>query len=131
MGKILSWRQARRKVDLPALLESYGVKVEKSGSHYKCCCPIHGEKTASLVIYPDGHWYCYGACQSGGDALSIVMAMDGCGRKAALTRISTMIDSPIEGAGGDEVGEFALRETLYTINEIAAGYFQESRMPKS
>lgn len=31
------------------------------------CCPLHNENTPSFKIYPDGHWHCYGACDTGGD----------------------------------------------------------------
>lgn len=48
------------------------VNLEKSGSRYKCCCPIHGEKTPSLVLYPETNsWYCFG-CNQGGDYIEFI-----------------------------------------------------------
>lgn len=38
----------------------------------KVCCPIHGEKTASLQIYPKTNsWFCYG-CNKGGDSIHFI-----------------------------------------------------------
>lgn len=35
----------------------------------KACCPFHPEKTPSFCVYEDGHFYCYGACDSGGSVI--------------------------------------------------------------
>jgi hypothetical protein len=32
----------------------------------KIACPFHDDRHPSMHLYPDGHWYCYGACQTGG-----------------------------------------------------------------
>ncbi|MGH3264145.1 MAG: CHC2 zinc finger domain-containing protein [Trebonia sp.] len=32
----------------------------------KIHCPFHDDHTASMQLYDDGTWYCYGACQAGG-----------------------------------------------------------------
>jgi len=29
-------------------------------------CPIHGERTPSFYIYPDGSYHCFGKCSKGG-----------------------------------------------------------------
>jgi hypothetical protein len=40
-----------------------GVSPDRSG---KIHCPFHDDRTASLQLYDDGTWYCYGACRAGG-----------------------------------------------------------------
>jgi len=40
-------------------------------------CPFHDERTASLKVFKDNHWWCFGACQEGGDVIDLVMKMDG------------------------------------------------------
>lgn len=66
----------------------------------KCCCPIHGENTASLKIYDDSDsWYCFG-CATGGDAISFIKEVEGIGFKEALD-----IVSKIEGVNCDEYME--------------------------
>lgn len=40
-----------------------GVSPDRTG---KIHCPFHEDRTASLQLYEDGTWYCYGACKAGG-----------------------------------------------------------------
>ncbi len=40
-----------------------GVTPDRAGKVY---CPFHEDRTASLQLYDDGTWYCYGACKAGG-----------------------------------------------------------------
>lgn len=42
-----------------------GISLTRKGSRYWACCPIHGERTASLCFFPDGHFYCFGCHASG------------------------------------------------------------------
>ncbi len=56
--------------------------LQKGGKHW-ACCPLHGEKTASLCLYPDGRWYCFG-CHAHGDAVELYRAMQGVSMSEAL-----------------------------------------------
>ncbi|MEK6882220.1 MAG: CHC2 zinc finger domain-containing protein [Nanoarchaeota archaeon] len=39
-------------------------------------CPLHNERTASLKVYPKNNsWYCFGACQTGGDVIDFLCAI--------------------------------------------------------
>ena len=40
-----------------------GISPDRTG---KIHCPFHQDRTASLQLYEDGTWYCYGACKAGG-----------------------------------------------------------------
>jgi hypothetical protein len=40
-----------------------GLEPDRTG---KIGCPFHEDRNPSLHLYPDGHWYCYGTCQTGG-----------------------------------------------------------------
>lgn len=49
-----------------------------------CQCPLHGEKTGSLKLYPGRRgWYCYG-CHKGGSVIDLVMEYYGLPLKGAL-----------------------------------------------
>lgn len=37
-------------------------------------CPLHSEKTASLKLYDDGHWHCFG-CNRGGSSIDLAAAL--------------------------------------------------------
>jgi len=36
-------------------------------------CPFHDESTPSFTIFDDNHYWCFGACGSGGDSIDFVM----------------------------------------------------------
>ena len=104
------------------ILEVVGqrVQLQRSGRSYKGNCPFHQERTPSFHVFPDRQsWRCFGACATGGDAISFVMrsenlefgeAMRQLARRAGVTipdRRDTRPDSP-----------------AYRINEAACAYFQ-------
>lgn len=40
-------------------------------------CPFHTEKHASFKIFKDNHWYCFGACSTGGDVIDFIQKLYG------------------------------------------------------
>lgn len=62
--------EAVRHVTALEAAERLGWKLKRNGSKYWACCPLHGEKTASLCIYDSGTWYCFG-CHKGGDTVRL------------------------------------------------------------
>lgn len=62
-------REVKERVDIVKVAEYYGLKLNRA---YKCVCPFHKEKTASLSISPSKQiWKCFG-CGKGGDVISLV-----------------------------------------------------------
>lgn len=62
-------REVKERVDITKVAELYGMKLNRA---YKCVCPFHKEKTASLSISPQKQiWKCFG-CGKGGDVISLV-----------------------------------------------------------
>lgn len=62
-------REVKERVDIVKVAEYYGLKLNRA---YKCVCPFHKEKTASLSISPSKKiWKCFG-CGKGGDVISLV-----------------------------------------------------------
>lgn len=53
-----------------------GVPVTDRGRRSWACCPLHSEKTASLCVYEDGRFYCFG-CHAHGDAVALYGALYG------------------------------------------------------
>lgn len=50
----------------------YGFEIKRSGF---LSCPFHtGDRTASLKIFPDGGWKCFG-CQKGGSVIDFTMEL--------------------------------------------------------
>lgn len=62
-------REVKERTDIVKVAEIYGLKLNRA---YKCICPFHREKSASLSISPSKQiWKCFG-CGKGGDAISLV-----------------------------------------------------------
>jgi DNA primase len=56
----------RMQVNIKDVVSDYAT-LHPSGSSFKCCCPLHHEKTPSLHINPARNtWHCFG-CGEGGD----------------------------------------------------------------
>lgn len=54
------------------IIESYGIKLQKSGRYFKALCPFHNESTPSFVVYPETEsFYCFG-CNVGGGIVHFV-----------------------------------------------------------
>ena len=65
--------QEARKVSLVRTAEKAGLKLQKIGANYRCCCPLHQEKTPSFVLFINTNsWYCFG-CHEGGDGICLVI----------------------------------------------------------
>lgn len=62
--------EAVRHVTALDAAERLGWELKRNGNKHWACCPLHGEKTASLCIYDSGTWYCFG-CHKGGDAVRL------------------------------------------------------------
>lgn len=63
--------EARRLVSAREVAELNGLRPSRSGF---ICCPLHREKTASLKLYENGSWHCFG-CNRGGSSIDLVAAL--------------------------------------------------------
>lgn len=52
----------------------------------KICCPFHNEKTASLTVYPNNTFYCFG-CGASGDVINFIQLYFNIQFKEAVTRL--------------------------------------------
>lgn len=74
-------RAIRDRVSMEEILTLYGYRT----SHGFLRCPFHGDRNASLRVYPDG-WYCFG-CGKGGSVIDFVMEQENCGFVPAVKAI--------------------------------------------
>jgi DNA primase len=65
------------------------VHLRRSGRRYVGFCPFHDDRrTPSLVIFPEsGRWWCFGACNGGGDVFDFVMQAEGISFSEAVRRL--------------------------------------------
>lgn len=71
----------RRSVTARQVASAIGLEPNRAGF---CKCPLHGEKTASMKLYPgDRGWHCFG-CHRGGSVIDLVMDYYGMDLKGAI-----------------------------------------------
>lgn len=98
----------KRSVTARQVAELLGLEVD---SHGFCKCPLHGEKTSSMKIYPGSRgWYCFG-CHQGGSVIDLVMAYYGLGLKDAIRLLNDefQLGFPIDGKASAEQEQEAKR----------------------
>lgn len=66
----------KASADLMQIVEESGVELRRSGAVYMGQCPFHGDGDASLAVYDDGHYHCYG-CPAHGDAIDFLCNLYG------------------------------------------------------
>lgn len=86
-------------IELPDLLQSFGVDLKKTGSSYKCKCYTHDDNNPSMSVYMDdaGKWWahCYVCPETHHDAIAAYMHFTGCDFKEA----DKAVDAGICGTG--------------------------------
>ena len=75
----------KESVTMTDICRQYGIYVNHAGF---ACCPFHGERTASMKIYPGRKgWHCFG-CNQGGDIISFVCKYFGLSFPNAVRKIN-------------------------------------------
>ncbi len=106
------------------ILEVVGQRVplQRSGRSYKGNCPFHQERTPSFHVFPDRQsWRCFGACATGGDAISFVMRAENLEFGEAIRQLARQTGLPMPERQGARADPAA-----YRINEAACAYFQRT-----
>lgn len=87
----------RDTVDMETVLNHYGFRTK----HGKMICPFHGDRNASLQVYPakngrGGGWHCFG-CGRGGSVIDFVMAQESCSFPTAVKAIDLALGLGLDG----------------------------------
>jgi hypothetical protein len=90
------------------VVERLGVPVRQQGSRGWACCPLHREKTASMVLYPDGGFKCFG-CGAAGDAIDMYVALYGLDKRAAAERLCSDFGLDRPTTSSDRVAEARIK----------------------
>ena len=115
----------RDTVSMDAVLGFYGYTTR----HGFMPCPFHGDRNASLKVYPkDGGWHCFG-CGRGGSVIDFVMEHEGCGFTTAVKAIDAAMnmglmipEDPLE-----ESSRRALTANLDGIESAMLEYIQQEQ----
>jgi DNA primase len=117
-----SVEQIKSKLDIVSLIGSY-IKVEKTGSNFKACCPFHNEKTPSFFISPDrGNYYCFG-CQAKGDIFTFVEEFEGLDFKGALKVLADKAGVTLDNFRPEEKSD---KDVLFSLMEQATFFFENN-----
>lgn len=103
------------------------VTLHKSGVNYKGLCPFHNEKTPSFYVSPTrGTCHCFG-CGKGGNPISFIMEHEQMTYPEALRWLANKYHIEIHERelSSEEKEEESKRESMFIVNEWAAGYFKD------
>lgn len=116
------------RADIVDVIESCGIQLKKKGAHYECCCPFHSEKTPSFIVDPRKQtWFCYGACQEGGNSIRFLMRYKALSFPDAVAELAKTYNIDIQSEQRtltpQELQEQAKKDSMLAINEMAVQYY--------
>ncbi|MXO63433.1 virulence-associated protein E [Altererythrobacter oceanensis] len=77
----------RRAHPLPQVVAGV-VKLQRAGSEWKACCPLHNDRSPSFTIFDGGNRFqCFG-CGAHGDVLDFIQQLHGVGLREAAAMLS-------------------------------------------
>ena len=101
--------------------------LQASGSKFKCCCPLHHEKTPSFHINPVlNTWHCFG-CGEGGDAIAFIQKKENVDFPEAVCILANKFHITIEEDTRERTAEEheqdKQREAMFTAYEYVQKYY--------
>src|SRR6185295_19534670 len=112
--------EIRERIDILDLVRQTATGEKRAGRVTAFICPYHGEKTASMVVYPDqGRWYCYGACKQGGDIFSWVQRRDNVDFFSALQILARQAGVELPSYSNEDQAKHDEREAAQHILQAA------------
>ena len=116
--------EIKARINIVELIGAY-VRLEKSGVHYKACCPFHQERTPSFMVNEEKNmWHCFG-CGKGGDVFAFVMEMEGLDFRESLVMLAEKagVELPkYRQEAGEQKND---KERLLQILEWATKFFEK------
>ena len=103
------------------------VTLRKRGVNYVGLCPFHDDKTPSFYVSPSkGVCKCF-ACGKGGNAVHFLMEHEQITYPEALRRLARKYNIEVKERelSDEEKREESERESMFIVNEWAAGYFHD------
>ena len=106
------------------------LKLERTGSRFRCCCPVHNERTPSFIVDPSRNTYhCFG-CGIHGNAISFLMEVQQMTYPEACRWLAMKYSIDIDESWTpktDEERELqALKESMLAANQEALAFFTAS-----
>ena len=130
-----SIQRVQESSDIVSVVESYGIKLKRSGSSFIAVCPFHNEKTPSFNVNPQLQIFkCFG-CGVGGGVIKFVQLMERCEFPEAVEKLAGICGVQLEyekpkgrgaGYGGNSGGSRDRKQALRWACKQAFDYFRIS-----
>lgn len=127
-------QQLLNHLDITEVVSDYA-QLQKSGKDFKCRCPFHQEKTASLVVSKSKQIFkCFG-CGEGGDALKFVAKIEGVNIKEAASKLINRYNLNVDANVFKQLDRIdkhqQINQTNKKLAELAKGFFdwREKNVP--
>ncbi len=112
--------EIKERLDIVEVISPY-VRLRKTGRTFKGLCPFHTEKTPSFIVYPDGHYHCFG-CGASGDVFTFVMRTENLEFREALKLLAERAGVVLESRP-QAVAEDKARPRLRELMAAATQYY--------
>ena len=115
-----------QNADIVAIV-SETVRLRRDGTRQKGCCPFHGERTPSFVVYPQTNTFkCYG-CGAQGNVIDYVMKRDNLEFPEACKLLGRRYAIPIEDReeAPEERVQRLKRESMQICCQQVADYYRQ------
>lgn len=109
LGKVMLFESCKA-VSAAEVAMRAGIALHQKGRRMWACCPIHGEKSPSLMFDEGGKWHCFG-CHRGGDAVDFYAALYNIPPLEAARAIA-------QGAGIQDHGAFTAKPPISPGNHL-------------
>ncbi|MFZ5392083.1 MAG: DNA primase [Patescibacteria group bacterium] len=116
--------EIKQRLDVVELAKNY-MTLRQAGRNFKAVCPLHNEKTPSLMVSPDKQiWHCFG-CGAGGDIFALVQKMEGLDFYESLKILAEKAGVELkQNPGYKKFKQEA--ERLTDINTLAAEFYYQA-----
>jgi DNA primase len=116
--------EIKARLNIVELIGTY-VRLEKSGTHYKACCPFHQERSPSFMVNEEKNmWHCFG-CGKGGDAFAFVMEIEGLDFREALVLLAEKAGVELPKFRQSEPGQKDNKERLFALLELSTKFYEK------
>lgn len=122
--------EIKARLNIVELIGTY-VRLEKSGTHYKACCPFHQERSPSFMVNEEkAMWHCFG-CGKGGDAFAFIMEIEGLEFREALVMLAEKAGVELPKYRHEESGQKENKERLFELLELATKFYEKQLLDGS
>src|ERR1700690_3812109 len=117
-------QEIKDRLNIADVISGY-IPINKAGVNFWAACPLHHEKTPSLVISPQKQiWHCFG-CGEGGDVFGFVKKYEGLEFRDVIKLLADKAGVKLPQYKPENPAAQQEKDLLLRINDFAARYYHE------